>query len=56
MKTTTKSFSLTTQDPERILEFEFVRGTESAALNVLQRLGRGENGWTIVRMTQLLSD
>lgn len=34
--------SLTTDDPERTLEFEFVRATENAALNVLQWLGRGE--------------
>ncbi len=34
--------SLTTTDPERTLEYEFVRATENAALNVLQWLGRGE--------------
>ena len=34
--------SLTTADPERTLEYEFVRATENAALNVLQWLGRGE--------------
>ena len=35
-------FSLTTADPERTLEYEFVRATENAALNCLQWLGRGE--------------
>ena len=34
--------SLTTNDAERNLEFEFVRATENAALNVLPWLGRGE--------------
>src|SRR5262245_29764109 len=34
--------SLTASDPERTIEFEFVRATENAALNVLQWLGRGE--------------
>src|SRR5262249_17422288 len=34
--------SLTVADPERTVEFEFVRATENAALNVLQWLGRGE--------------
>lgn len=34
--------SLTTTDPERTLEFEFIRATENAALNVMQWLGRGE--------------
>ena len=29
-------------DPERNLEFEFVRATENAALNVIHWLGRGE--------------
>ena len=29
-------------DPERLVEFEFVRATENAALNVLHWLGRGE--------------
>ena len=38
----TLPFSLTTTDPERTLEYEFVRATENAALNVLQWLGRGE--------------
>jgi fructose-1,6-bisphosphatase II len=33
--------SLTTTDPERTFEFEFVRATENAALNVLPWLGRG---------------
>lgn len=35
-------FSLTTADPERTLEYEFVRATENAALNTVQWLGRGE--------------
>ncbi len=34
--------SLTSTDAERNLEFEFVRATENAALNVLPWLGRGE--------------
>src|SRR3954463_15956597 len=34
--------SLTEADPERTIEFEFVRATENAALNVLHWLGRGE--------------
>ena len=34
--------SLTASDPERTVEFEFVRPTENAALNVLHWLGRGE--------------
>jgi fructose-1,6-bisphosphatase II len=34
--------SLTLADPERTVEFEFVRATENAALNVLPWLGRGE--------------
>jgi fructose-1,6-bisphosphatase II len=34
--------SLTSTDAERNLEFEFVRATENAALNVLHWLGRGE--------------
>jgi fructose-1,6-bisphosphatase II len=33
--------SLTATDPERTIEFEFVRATENAALNVLHWLGRG---------------
>jgi fructose-1,6-bisphosphatase II len=32
----------TANDPERTVEFEFVRATENAALNVLPWLGRGE--------------
>ena len=34
--------SLTAADPERTIEFEFVRATENAALNVLLWLGRGD--------------
>src|SRR3989442_12379188 len=34
--------SLTATDLERTVEFEFVRATENAALNVLPWLGRGE--------------
>jgi fructose-1,6-bisphosphatase II len=34
--------SLTTTDPERTVEFEFVRATENAALNVLHWMGRGD--------------
>jgi fructose-1,6-bisphosphatase II len=34
--------SLSAIDPERTIEFEFVRATENAALNVLPWLGRGE--------------
>jgi fructose-1,6-bisphosphatase II len=34
--------SLTSMDPERTIEFEFVRATENAALNSLPWLGRGE--------------
>src|SRR5450755_225120 len=30
------------QDLERVLEFEFVRATENAALNAIHWLGRGE--------------
>ena len=37
----THTIALTTTDPERTLEFEFVRAMENAALNVLQWLGRG---------------
>jgi fructose-1,6-bisphosphatase II len=33
---------LTAADPERTIEFEFVRATENAALNVLHWLGRGD--------------
>ncbi len=36
------SDSLTASDPERTIEFEFVRATENAALNVVHWLGRGE--------------
>lgn len=36
------SISLTSSDPERTIEFEFVRATENAALNSLAWLGRGE--------------
>src|SRR6516165_7104314 len=36
------SDSLTATDVERTVEFEFVRATENAALNVLPWLGRGE--------------
>src|SRR6516164_10793565 len=32
----------TSMNPERTIEFEFVRATENAALNVLHWLGRGE--------------
>ena len=39
---TTMNESLTASDPERTVEFEFVRITENAALNVLHWLGRGE--------------
>ena len=34
--------SLTATDPERTIEFEFVRATENAALNSLHWLGRGD--------------
>src|SRR5260370_24968857 len=34
--------SMTRSDAERTVEFEFVRATENAALNVLPWLGRGE--------------
>lgn len=34
--------SLTSMDPERTIEFEFVRATENAALNSVPWLGRGE--------------
>lgn len=34
--------SLSFSDPERTIEFEFVRATENAALNVIHWLGRGE--------------
>ena len=42
MKQKTPPRSLSTTDPERTIEFEFVRATENAALNSLQWLGRGE--------------
>jgi len=34
--------SLAADDPERLLEFEFIRATENAALNAIHWLGRGE--------------
>src|SRR5215217_8177143 len=34
--------SISEADPERTIEFEFVRATENAALNVLHWLGRGD--------------
>src|SRR3954449_3663036 len=37
-----RSPSLSQADPERTIEFEFVRATENAALNSLHWLGRGE--------------
>src|SRR5438067_6215052 len=37
-----RSPSLSFSDPERTIEFEFVRATENAALNSLHWLGRGE--------------
>src|SRR3954454_8877843 len=37
-----RSPSLSVSDPERTLEFEFVRATENAALNSLHWLGRRE--------------
>lgn len=40
-KKTKKSPSLSATDPERSLEFEFVRATENAALNAIHWLGRG---------------
>jgi fructose-1,6-bisphosphatase II len=42
MAVSAEPFSLTTQDPERTIEFEFVRATENAALNAIHWLGRGE--------------
>lgn len=39
---TTSDISLSDPDIERNLEFEFVRATENAALNVVHWLGRGE--------------
>ena len=32
----------TLHDPERTIEFEFVRATENAALNAMRWIGRGE--------------
>lgn len=37
-----KRFSLTERDPERSLEFEFIRATEHAALNAVHWIGRGD--------------
>jgi fructose-1,6-bisphosphatase II len=37
-----KRISLTESDPERSLEFEFVRATENAALNAVHWIGRGD--------------
>lgn len=37
-----RSNSLSATDPERTIEFEFVRATENAALNAIQWIGRGE--------------
>ncbi|MDP2138118.1 MAG: class II fructose-bisphosphatase [Candidatus Didemnitutus sp.] len=37
----TKRISLTESDPERSLEFEFIRATEAAALNAVHWIGRG---------------
>ena len=34
--------SLTVADPERTVEFEFVRATENAALNAMHWIGRGD--------------
>lgn len=42
MATTQKKFSLTERDPERSLEFEFIRATEHAALNCVHWIGRGD--------------
>lgn len=39
---TPKTHALTESDPERALEFEFVRATENAALNSVHWLGRGD--------------
>lgn len=41
MATHQKRTSLTESDPERSLEFEFVRATENAALNTVHWIGRG---------------
>lgn len=37
-----KRISLTESDPERSLEFEFIRATENAALNAVHWIGRGD--------------
>jgi fructose-1,6-bisphosphatase II len=42
MKSTKKKVSLTESDPERSLEFEFIRATENAALNCVHWIGRGD--------------
>lgn len=42
LSTRSMSASLSVSDPERTIEFEFVRATENAALNSLAWLGRGE--------------
>src|SRR5262245_17542891 len=42
VRSATMDESLSAADPERTVEFEFVRATENAALNVLPWLGRGE--------------
>lgn len=42
MTTVKKRLSLTARDPERSLEFEFVRATEHAALNCVHWIGRGD--------------
>ncbi|MEI6351722.1 MAG: class II fructose-bisphosphatase [Verrucomicrobiota bacterium] len=38
----TTSLDLTARDPERTIEFEFVRATENAALNAIRWVGRGD--------------
>lgn len=42
MAKTKRRTSLTESDPERSLEFEFVRATENAALNCVHWVGRGD--------------
>lgn len=42
MNETNSPRSLSAIDPERTIEFEFVRAPENAALNSLQWMGRGE--------------
>jgi fructose-1,6-bisphosphatase II len=42
MATLNKRISLTESDPERSLEFEFIRATENAALNCVHWVGRGD--------------